>query len=93
MPYVAAAVAGFFVGLHSDRTGERRSLVGVPALTGAIAILGVTYFTSLAAVLLAITVAILILMPRSGHSGLLLPRYWRGNRPLLVLPSSIQWVT
>jgi ACS family tartrate transporter-like MFS transporter len=59
MPYVAAAVAEFLVGLHSDHTGERRWHVGVPALTGAIAIAGVAYFTSLAAVLLAITVAIL----------------------------------
>ncbi len=59
MPYVAAAVAEFLVGLHSDRTGERRWHVGVPALTGAVAILAVAYFTSLTAVLAGITVAIL----------------------------------
>jgi ACS family tartrate transporter-like MFS transporter len=59
IPYVAAAVAEFLVGLHSDRTGERRLHVGVPAITGAVAIVGVTYFSSLAAVLLAITIAIL----------------------------------
>ena len=59
MPYVAAAATEFLVGLHSDRTGERRWHVGFPALTGAVAILAVAYFTSLAAVLVAITVAIL----------------------------------
>jgi ACS family tartrate transporter-like MFS transporter len=59
LPYVAAALAEFLVGLHSDRTGERRWHVGVPALTGAIAIVGVAYLTSLAAVLVAVTIAIL----------------------------------
>src|SRR6202022_3642209 len=43
----------------SDRTGERRWHVGVPALTGAIAIAGVAYLTSLAAVLVAVTIGIL----------------------------------
>jgi len=59
MPYVAAAIAEFLVGFHSDRSGERRWHVGLPALTGAIAIVGATYFTSLAAVLIAITIAVL----------------------------------
>jgi ACS family tartrate transporter-like MFS transporter len=59
MPYVAAAVAEFLVGLHSDRTGERRWHVGIPALTGAVAILGIAYFTSLAPALVAMTIAIL----------------------------------
>lgn len=59
VPYVGAAVAEFLVGLHSDRSGERRWHVGIPALTGAVAVVGVAYFTSLPAVLIAITIAIL----------------------------------
>jgi MFS transporter, ACS family, tartrate transporter len=59
MPYVAAAAAEFLVGLHSDCTGERRWHVGIPALTGAIAMVGVAYFSSLSAVLVAITIATL----------------------------------
>ncbi len=35
LPYLAAAVAMVLVGAHSDRTGERRWHVAVPALVGA----------------------------------------------------------
>lgn len=35
LPYVVAAVGMVFVGRHSDRTGERRRHVAVPALIGA----------------------------------------------------------
>jgi ACS family tartrate transporter-like MFS transporter len=36
VPYLAAAVAMVLVGSHSDRTGERRWHLAVPALVGAI---------------------------------------------------------
>lgn len=58
-PYVAAAAAEFLVGLHSDRSGERRWHVAVCALSGAIAVAAAAYFASLPAVLAAITIAVL----------------------------------
>lgn len=58
-PYIAAAVAEFLVALHSDRSGERRWHVAVCALAGAIAILAAACFSSLPAVLAAITIAVL----------------------------------
>lgn len=59
IPYIAAAIAEVLVGLHSDRQGERRWHVAIPAVTGAVAIVCAAYFTSLAAVLVAISVALL----------------------------------
>jgi MFS transporter, ACS family, tartrate transporter len=59
IPYVAAAIAEILVGLHSDRSGERRWHVAVPAFTGAIAIISAAYLTSLAAILVAISIALL----------------------------------
>jgi MFS family permease len=59
LPYIAAAIAEFLVALHSDRSGERRWHVAACALAGAIAILAAAYFTSLPAVLAAITIAVL----------------------------------
>ena len=59
IPYVAAATAEILVGLHSDRTGERRWHVAVPAFTGCAAILSAAYLSSLAAILVAISVAVL----------------------------------
>jgi MFS transporter, ACS family, tartrate transporter len=38
IPYVAAAITMVFVGLSSDRSGERRWHTAVPALAGALAI-------------------------------------------------------
>jgi nitrate/nitrite transporter NarK len=40
IPYVAAAVAMVVVGLHSDRSGERRWHTAVPAFAGALALTG-----------------------------------------------------
>lgn len=59
IPYVAAAIAEILVGLHSDRSGERRWHVAAPAFIGTIALLGAAYVTSLAAVIVAISIAIL----------------------------------
>jgi MFS transporter, ACS family, tartrate transporter len=59
IPYVAAAVAMVAVGLHSDRTGERRWHTAVPAFAGAAALIGAAYSTSIGPSILAISIAVL----------------------------------
>jgi ACS family tartrate transporter-like MFS transporter len=59
VPYVAAAIAMVIVGLHSDRSGERRWHTAVPAFAGAIALTGAAYSTSVGPAILAISVAVL----------------------------------
>jgi ACS family tartrate transporter-like MFS transporter len=59
IPYVAAAVAMVAVGLHSDRSGERRWHTAVPAFAGAIALIGAAYSTSIGPTIVAISVAVL----------------------------------
>ena len=82
VPYIAAAIAEVLVGLHSDRTGERRWHVVILALTGAAAIVGAAYFTSLVAILVATQVWLLYaLIPRLGHFG-----RWRPGCSKVVLP-------
>ena len=93
LPYVAAALAEFLVGLHSDRTGERRWHVGVPALTGAIAIVGVAYLTSLAAVLVAVTIAILSSYATFGPFWAMVASLLEGRTAAAGIDSSTQWAT
>ncbi|HEY1401821.1 MAG TPA: MFS transporter, partial [Terriglobales bacterium] len=59
IPYVAAALAMVAVGLHSDRSGERRWHTAVPALAGAIALSGAAYSTSVGPSIFLISVAVL----------------------------------
>jgi MFS transporter, ACS family, tartrate transporter len=59
IPYIAAALAMVAVGLHSDRSGERRWHTAVPALAGAIALTGAAYSTSVGPSILLISVAVL----------------------------------
>lgn len=59
IPYVAAAVAMVAVGLHSDRSGERRWHTAVPAFVGALALTCAAYSTSVGPAILAISVAVL----------------------------------
>jgi ACS family tartrate transporter-like MFS transporter len=59
IPYVAAAVAMVLVGLHSDRERERRWHTALPAFTGALALMGAAYSTSVAPAILAISIATL----------------------------------
>jgi len=59
IPYVAAAVAMVAVGLHSDRSGERRWHTAMPAFAGALALIGAAYSTSVGPAILAISVAVL----------------------------------
>jgi MFS transporter, ACS family, tartrate transporter len=59
IPYLTAAVAMVLFGQHSDRTGERRWHVAIAAFTGAAALFFAAYASSLAAVVGAISVAML----------------------------------
>jgi len=59
IPYVAAAIAMVAVGLHSDRSGERRWHTAVPAFAGALALIGAAYSTSVGPAILAISIAML----------------------------------
>jgi ACS family tartrate transporter-like MFS transporter len=59
IPYVAAAVTMIFVGLHSDRSDERRWHVAVAALTGAASLVAAALATSIGVVIASISVAIL----------------------------------
>ena len=58
IPYVAAAITMVFVGLSSDRSGERRWHAAVPAFAGAIAIGLAGGTTSLAVAVALVSVAV-----------------------------------
>jgi MFS transporter, ACS family, tartrate transporter len=58
IPYVAAAITMVFVGLSSDRSGERRWHTAVPALAGAIAIGLAGGTTSLATAVALVSIAV-----------------------------------
>ena len=66
IPYVAAAIAMVAVGLHSDRSGERRLHTAVPAFAGALALTGAAYSTSIGPSILAISVAVLCVFSMVG---------------------------
>jgi ACS family tartrate transporter-like MFS transporter len=59
IPYTAAAIAMVLVGLHSDRSGERRWHTAIPAFAGALALAVAAYSVSLSLTILAISVAVL----------------------------------
>jgi ACS family tartrate transporter-like MFS transporter len=59
IPYVAAALAMVAMGLHSDRSGERRWHTALPAFAGALALTGAAYSTSVGPAILAVSVAVL----------------------------------
>lgn len=59
IPYIAAAVVMVLVGLHSDRTGERRWHTALPAFAGALALTGAAYSTSVAPSICLISIAVL----------------------------------
>ena len=59
IPYVAAAVAMVLVGLHSDRSGERRWHAALPAFAGALALVGAAYSSSVVPSIAAISVGLL----------------------------------
>jgi ACS family tartrate transporter-like MFS transporter len=59
IPYVVAAVAMVMVGLHSDRSGERRWHTAVPALAGASALAVAAHTHSVGGTIALISVAVL----------------------------------
>lgn len=59
VPYVSAAIAMVLVGLHSDRLGERHWHVAVPAFVSASALLLGSRSTSLAPVIIALSLALM----------------------------------
>jgi ACS family tartrate transporter-like MFS transporter len=59
IPYVAAALAMVAVGLHSDRSGERRWHTAAPAFAGALALSAAAYSTSVGPAIVLISVAVL----------------------------------
>jgi ACS family tartrate transporter-like MFS transporter len=59
IPYIAAAVAMVMVGLHSDRSGERRWHTAAPALAGASALAMAAHSSSVGSTIALISVAVL----------------------------------
>jgi MFS transporter, ACS family, tartrate transporter len=57
IPYVASAICMVLVGMSSDRSGERRLHVAVPALSGALAIGVAAYSSSLILTIVCLSVA------------------------------------
>ena len=58
IPYLFAAVAMVLVGIHSDRSGERRWHIAICAFTAAIAFVAAAYSNSLLLVVMALSVAL-----------------------------------
>ncbi len=59
IPYIAAAMAMVLVGLHSDRSGERRWHTAVPALAGAAGLAMAAHTNSVSATIALLSVAVL----------------------------------
>ena len=59
VPYVVAAIAMVVVGLHSDRSGERRWHAAIPAISGAIALSIAAHTNSVSAATALISIAVL----------------------------------
>jgi ACS family tartrate transporter-like MFS transporter len=79
IPYLSAAVAMVLVGKHSDRTGERRWHVACMGFSGATALLFAAYASSLAAVVAAISVAMLSVSSMVGPFWALPIKFLRGT--------------
>jgi len=59
IPYIAAAISMVLVGMHSDRSGERRWHTALPAFVGASGLLLAAQSTSVVPMIAGITVAVL----------------------------------
>ncbi len=59
IPYIAAAIAMVLVGVHSDRSGERRWHTALPAFAGAAGLLLAAQSTSVGPMIAGLTVAVL----------------------------------
>lgn len=58
IPYAAALLVMVLVGAHSDRSGEHRWHIALPAFLGAIALLPAAYSTSVAGLVTALSIAV-----------------------------------
>lgn len=58
IPYAAALIIMIFAGAHSDKSGEHRWHIALPAFVGALALLSAAYSNSVSALIGALTVAI-----------------------------------
>ena len=56
VPYIAAAIAMVVVGLHSDKTGERRWHLAIPAFVGAIGLFAAAQASSTLVLIVAISI-------------------------------------
>lgn len=81
IPYVAAAIAMVRVGLHSDRTGERRWHTALPAFAGALALVVAAYTHSVGPVVVLLSVTVLGVFSMMGP-------FW-ATPPLLLPPAAV----
>ncbi len=58
IPYAAALIVMILAGAHSDKSGEHRWHIAVPAFLGALALTSAAYSTSVVALIAALSVAI-----------------------------------
>lgn len=58
IPYAAALIAMIFAGAHSDKSGEHRWHVALPAFLGAAALLPAAYSSSVAELVTALSIAV-----------------------------------
>ncbi|HEX8096927.1 MAG TPA: MFS transporter [Pyrinomonadaceae bacterium] len=79
LPYVVAAAGMIFIGAHSDRTGERRWHVALPAVAGGAALLLAAYFHNPLLVLLSLCVAALGIWGALGPFWTLPASFLRGS--------------
>jgi ACS family tartrate transporter-like MFS transporter len=66
VPYIVAAIAMVLVGIHSDRTGERRWHAALPAFLAATSLAIVAYSSSLVSMVAGLSVAVLSVYSISG---------------------------
>jgi ACS family tartrate transporter-like MFS transporter len=66
IPYIASAIAMVLVGVHSDRTGERRWHLAGSALIGGVGVAVAAYTTSIIPALAAISLALLATFSMQG---------------------------
>ena len=81
IPYIAAAIAMVRVGLHSDRTGERRWHTALPAFAGALALVVAAYTHSVGPVVVLLSVTVLGVFSMMGP-------FW-ATPPALLPPAAL----
>jgi ACS family tartrate transporter-like MFS transporter len=58
IPYAAALIVMILAGAHSDKSAEHRWHIAVPAFLGALALISVSYSTSVVALIAALSIAV-----------------------------------